>query len=156
MYSAYIFMFFFFWSLKIYIYFFNFFANGHIHDVVSTFSNVLNIKIEIDNIDSTLLNFANFSFKKHNFVSTLLWHYLTAWFHINLTKTLKQRWNISWEGFNSIKNEIPKLQNIIGKKFHMFFFQTFDFKVARRTFKIQCYLRELELAKKELEMNFLN
>ena len=75
---------FFFFKLKKY-----FFVNGHIHNVVSTLinfieldvennnvvltlPNVVNINVEIDNVDSTLFNGVYFSVEKHNVVSTLI------------------------------------------------------------------------------------
>ena len=100
-------------KLKIFFCSFHFFANGRIHNVVSTMINavklevknnnlvstlskVVNINVEIDNVNSTLFNVVNFNVDKHNVVSTLIWRCLTSRRHTNLTTTLKQRWNVCW------------------------------------------------------------
>ena len=49
-----------------------FFSNGHIRNVVSTFSNVVKINIENNNVVSTLSNVVQFNVEIHNLVSTLL------------------------------------------------------------------------------------
>ena len=48
-----------------------FFSNGHIRNVVSTFSKVVKIDVEYDNVVSTLSNVVQFNVEKRNFVSTL-------------------------------------------------------------------------------------
>ena len=50
-----------------------FFSNGHIHNVVSTLSNVVKIDVENDNIVSTLSNVVQLKVEKHNVVSTLFY-----------------------------------------------------------------------------------
>ena len=50
-----------------------FFPNGHICNVVSTLSNVVNIDVENDNVVSTLSNVVQFNVEKHNVVSTLFY-----------------------------------------------------------------------------------
>ena len=88
----------FFWSSNFFLLFFTlyFFENGHIHNVASTLSNVVNINVDIENVDSTLFNVVNFNVDIHNIVSTLVWRRPTSRSHINLTTTLKQCWNVCW------------------------------------------------------------
>ena len=50
---------------------FDFFWNGHICNVVSTLSNVVQFNIEIHNVVSTLLNVVDFNVDVRNVVSTL-------------------------------------------------------------------------------------
>ena len=69
------------WSYKVILCSFQLFANGHIRNVVSTSSNVVNTNVEIRNVDSMLLNVVNFSIVIHNVVST--WHWSTSRRHIN-------------------------------------------------------------------------
>ena len=102
----------FFWSSKTVFCFFQPLENGHIHNVVSTLtnvvkldvennssvlklSNVVNINVEIDNVDVTLFNVVNLKFER-NFVSTLIWLSPTSRRHISLTTTLRQCWKVSW------------------------------------------------------------
>ena len=42
------------------------FRNGHLHNVVSTFANVVHINIENDNVVSTLSNIAYINVEIHN------------------------------------------------------------------------------------------
>ena len=93
----------FFWSSKIFFRSFQLFENGHIHNVVSTSINVMNldaennnnvsalpnvnINIELDNVDFDVVNF---NVDIHNLVSTLIWHCPTSHHHITLT-TLRKR-----------------------------------------------------------------
>ena len=69
-------------------------------NVVSTLSNVVHINVEIHNIDSTLFDIVNSNGEIHNVVSTLIWRCPTSRRRINQKSTLKQRWNICWEGFH--------------------------------------------------------
>ena len=87
------------WSSKILFCFwikaYIFFSNVHIHNVVSTLSNVVKIDVENDNVVSTLSNvvkfnvekhnvvsmlfyIVNFNFARHNVVSTLIWRCATS------------------------------------------------------------------------------
>ena len=63
-------------KLKNIILFFNqsliFFSNGHISNVVSTLSNVVQFNAEKHNIVTTLFNVVNFDVDVHNVVSTLI------------------------------------------------------------------------------------
>ena len=56
--------------------------------------NVIQIKVEIDNINLTLFNVVTFNVDVHNVVSTLIWHCTTSRRHINLKTTLKRRSNV--------------------------------------------------------------
>ena len=84
------------------------FRNGHFHNVVSTFtnvvhinvendnvvsmlSNVVHINVEIHNIDSTLLDVVNSNVEIHNAISTLVLRCPTSRHRINQKTTLKQR-----------------------------------------------------------------
>ena len=62
--------------------------------IVSTLLNVVNTKVEVDDIDSILVNVVNFNVDLHNAVFMFIWRCPTSWSHINLTETLKQRRNI--------------------------------------------------------------
>ena len=96
------------------------FRNGHFHNVVSTFTNVVHINVENDNVvstlsnvvyinveihnvDSTLFDVANSNVEIHNVVSTLIWRCPTSRRRINQKTTLKQHWNVCWD-----KNTLPK------------------------------------------------
>ena len=46
------------------------------------------------NVDLTLFNAANSNLEMHNVVSTMIWRCSTSRRYINLTATLKQRWNV--------------------------------------------------------------
>ena len=97
-------------KLKIFFWSFQLFVNGRIHNVVLTLINVVkldfennvvsmlysvvNINVKIDSIDLTLFNMLNFNIEIHNFFSTLTWRCSMLQRHINLTTTLKQRWNV--------------------------------------------------------------
>ena len=63
-------------KLKNIILFFNqslfFFSNGHISNVVSTLSNIVQFNAEKHNVVTTLLNVVNFDVDVHNVVSTLI------------------------------------------------------------------------------------
>ena len=72
-----------------------FFSNGHIRNVVSTLSNVVQFDVEI-HVFSTLLNIVNYNVDVHNLVWMLIWRCATLWRHINLKTTLNQRWNVCW------------------------------------------------------------
>ena len=59
------------------------FRNGHFHNVVSTFTNLVKLEVENDNVaptlsnivhnvDSTLFNVVNSNVEIHNVVSTLI------------------------------------------------------------------------------------
>ena len=72
-----------------------FFWNGHIRNVVSTLSNVVQFNVEIHNVVSTLLNVVDFNVDVRNVVSTLIWRCVTLRRHFNLFHTW---WNIRfWE-----------------------------------------------------------
>ena len=98
--------------------YFDCFAKGHIHNVVSTLPNVVkpdvennnivstlfdvdHIDVEIHNVDSTLSNVVNFDVEVHSVVSTLIWGCSTSRRLINLKTTLKRRWNVCWGGGGS-------------------------------------------------------
>ena len=70
------------------------FSNGHIHNVVLTLPNVLQMNVEINHVDSTLFNVINSNVDVHNVASTLIWRCTMSWRHINLKTTSKQRWNV--------------------------------------------------------------
>ena len=87
------------------------FRNGHFHNVVSTFinvvkmdiendnvastlSNVVHINVRMHNVDSTLFDIVNSNFETHNVVSTLILRCLTSQRCINQKTTLKQRRNV--------------------------------------------------------------
>ena len=89
------------------------FRNGHFHNVVSTFTNVVHINVENDNVvstlsnvvyinveirnvDSTLFNVVNSKVEIHNVVSMLTWGCPTSRHRINQKTTLKQCWNACW------------------------------------------------------------
>ena len=72
-----------------------FFSNGHIRNVVSTLSNVVQFDVEI-HVFSTLLNIVNYNVDVHNLVWMLIWRCATLRRHINLKTTLNQRWNVCW------------------------------------------------------------
>ena len=74
----------------------NFFWNGHIRNVVSTLTKVVQFNVEIQNIVSTLLNVVNFNVDIHNVVSSMIWRCATLRRHINLKATLNRRWNVCW------------------------------------------------------------
>ena len=69
-----------------------FFWNGHIRNVVSTLSNIVQFNVEIHN----LLNVVDFNVDVHNVVWALIWRCATSRRHINLKATLNQRWNVFW------------------------------------------------------------
>ena len=48
------------------------FSNGHIHNVVSKLSNVLQINVEIENVNSALLNVVGFNIDVYNVASLLI------------------------------------------------------------------------------------
>ena len=98
--------------------YFDCFAKGHIHNVVSTLPNVVkpdvennnvvsmlfdvdHIDFKIHNVDSTLFNVVNFDVKVQSVVSTLIWCCSTSRRRINLKATLKRRWNVCWGGGGS-------------------------------------------------------
>ena len=114
------------WSSEIFFCSFQLFQNNHIHNVVSTLinvvnldaennnivstlSNAVNINIEIDNVDSRLFDVVNFNVEIHNVVSTLIWHCLTLQHHITLSTTLRQRWNVCWV----LKNVAKRLHSLV-------------------------------------------
>ena len=113
-------------SLKIFFSLFNFYENGHIHNIVSTLtivvkldvdnnsivstlSDVVNLNVEIGNVDSTLFNVVNFNVDIHNVVTTLIWNCPTLRRHITLTTTLRQCWNVFWV----MKNVAKRLHNFV-------------------------------------------
>ena len=98
---------------SLWINFFVLFTGGHFHYVVSTFTNVVkldvehdnvvstlsnavHVNVEIYNVDSTLLDVVHFDVEIHN-VSTLIWRCPTSRRRINQKTTLKRRWNVCWE-----------------------------------------------------------
>ena len=104
--------------------YFDCFAKGHFHNVVSTLPNVVkpdvennnvvstlsdvvHITVETHNVDSTLFNVVNFDVEVHSVDTTLIWGYLTSWRRINLKTTLNWRWNVCWavESFFNITKE---------------------------------------------------
>ena len=89
------------------------FRNGHFHNVVLTFTNVVHVNVENDNVvstlskvvyikveihnnDSTLFDIVNSNGEIHNVVSTLIWRCPTSRRRINQKATLKQRWKLCW------------------------------------------------------------
>ena len=64
---------------------------------VSMLPKAVQIKPEIDMVDSTLLYIVSFNVDIHKIVSTLIWDCVMLWRHINLKLTLKQRWNVCWK-----------------------------------------------------------
>ena len=75
---------------------FCFFLIGHIRNVVSTLSNVVQFNAEIHNVVSTLLNVVDFNVDVRNVVSTLIWRCATPRRHFNLKATLNRHWNVCW------------------------------------------------------------
>ena len=70
------------------------FGNGHFHNVVSTFTNVLKLDIENDNVTPTLYNIVLINVEIHNVDSMLFDVVLRCNVCINQNATLKQRWNV--------------------------------------------------------------
>ena len=116
----------FFWSSGIYFRSFQHFENYHIHNVVSTLTNVMKLYVENNsivltlynvvsisnergNVDLTLLNVVNFSVDIDNVVSTLIWHFATSRRHITLTTTLRPGWKVSW----LLKNVAKRVHNFV-------------------------------------------
>ena len=72
-----------------------------------------NTDVEIDDVDSTTFNVASFNVDIQLVVSTLIWLCPTLRRHINLTETLKQRWNFCWDTFfHQNKNRVKKYRYI--------------------------------------------
>ena len=74
--------------------------------LVWTFSNVLQLNVDMRNVVSTLLNDVNFNFDLNNVVSTLIWRCATSWRRFNLKTTLNRRWNVCWGCTNNPDNHI--------------------------------------------------
>ena len=108
---------------------FNFFLNGHIHNVVSTLPNFVKIDVEDDNVVSTLSNVIQFNVEKHKVVSTifnvvnfnvdvhnagspLIWGCATSRRHINLETTLNRRWNVFWACSSFVRKSVFYSKNI--------------------------------------------
>ena len=108
------------WNLKMLFCFRieTFFSNGHIHNVVSTLSNVVQVNVEKHNV-------VNFNVDIHNVVTMLLWRCATSRRHIKLKTTLNRCWNAcmvdivrcqdeTWKSqkYNSIDNLQPANSNV--------------------------------------------
>ena len=76
--------------------YFDCFAKGHIHNVVSTLPNVVKPNVENSNVVSTFSDVVHIDVEVHNVVSTLIWGCSTSRRRINLKTTLNRRWNVCW------------------------------------------------------------
>ena len=81
---------------------FNFFENGHIHNVRLTLFNVLNFNIDIVNV-----------------VSTLIWHRLKSRRHVLLKTTLRPRWKVSWV-LTNVAKRLYSFVKLIKLKIYLF------------------------------------
>ena len=83
------------------------FRNGHFHNVILTFANVVKLDVKNDNVVLTLSNVFHIYIEMCNIESTLfdfvdsivvvsrlIWHCLTSRRHISQKTTLKKRWNV--------------------------------------------------------------
>ena len=107
------------------------FRNGHFHNVVSTFFNVVKLNVENDNVVSTLSNVVHINIKIRCWT---LWtmKYTTLfqrWFDVaprrDVVSTKRQRWN-NVEMFAGMKNVFLKIsQNSQENTFIGFSFSVF-------------------------------
>ena len=74
--------------------FFFLFGNGHFLNVVSTFTNVLKLDVENENVTPTLCSIVLINVEIHNADSMLFDVVLRCNVCINQNTTLRQRWNV--------------------------------------------------------------
>ena len=127
------------------------FRNGHFHNVVSTFTNVVHINVENDNVVSTLSNVVyinveihnvnltlfdvvNSNVEVHNVVSMLIWGCPTSRRRINQKAMLKQRWNACWVSNLNKKLNCTLFWRSIFQAWHFFL------KTSSQNYQIYAFL----------------